>query len=136
MIIVVDANILFSAIIKEGKTAELLFSDKLELILPEFIFSEFNKYKDEILKKTHRSLEDFTKFLLILEDKIEVIPSSELKHFLKQANSLSPESKDIQYFAAALKYNCGIWSNDKLLKKQSKVKIYPTSELLKELKLS
>ncbi|MEK0336574.1 MAG: PIN domain-containing protein [Nitrosopumilus sp.] len=135
MLLVVDANILFSAAIKEAKTSELLVSDGLEIITPEFIFSEFKKHKDEVLEKTHRSPEDFSKFLLVVEDKIEVIPGSELKPFLKEANSLSPDPDDIQYFAAALKYNCAIWSDDAALKKQSEVKVYSTSELLKELGL-
>jgi len=135
MLLVADANELFSAAIKEGKAAEILVSDKVELITPEFIFSEFKKHKDEILEKTHRDSEDFNKFLLLIEDKIEVIPSSELEPFLNEANSLSPDPDDMQYFAAALKYNCGIWSNDKALKKQSRVKIYSTSELIKELGL-
>ena len=33
------------------------------------------------------------------------------------------------YFALALKLNCGLWSNDKELKKQSKVKILNTNEV-------
>jgi len=40
MNLIVDANILFSALIKEGLTAELLISDKLQLFAPEFLFTE------------------------------------------------------------------------------------------------
>ncbi|MFX1575487.1 MAG: PIN domain-containing protein [Promethearchaeota archaeon] len=47
----VDANILFAALIKEGLTAELLLSDKLQLFTPEFLLTEFSKYKDLIPKK-------------------------------------------------------------------------------------
>ena len=132
MFLVVDATELFAAVIKEGKTAEILVSDNVELITPEFIISELKNHKDELLSKTHRSAEDFDKFSAIVEEKIEVIPSSELKHFLKSAESLSPDPDDVQYFASALKYNCAIWSEDKLLKKQGKVKIFSTSELVKE----
>ena len=135
MLLVADANELFSAAIKEGKTADILVSDKLELITPEFVLFELKKHKDEILTKTHRSADDFDKFLSVIVEKIEIIPSLELKSFLNDAGSLSPDPDDIQYFAAALKYNCGIWSNDKALKKQLKVKVFSTSELLKELGL-
>ena len=55
MKLVVDANVLFAALIKEGSTAELLISDKLQLFAPEFLFTEFSKYEELILKKTHRS---------------------------------------------------------------------------------
>jgi predicted nucleic acid-binding protein len=60
MKLVVDANILFAALIKEGSTAELLISDKLQLFAPEFLFTEFAKYEEFILKKTHRSDAEFT----------------------------------------------------------------------------
>ena len=131
MLLVVDANVLFSALIKESGTAELLVSDKIELITPEFILSEFQEHKKEILNKTHRNEEDFYKFLFILENKIEVIPSSELKSFLKKASAISPDIDDIPYFAAAIKFNCPVWSEDKELKRQNKIKIYSTSDLLK-----
>jgi len=134
VLLVLDANILFSAVIKNGKTAELLTSDKLDLITPEFILSEFSKYKQELLIKTHRSPEEFAKFLLIIQDKVDIIPSLESKPFLKQAESLSPDPKDLQYFAVALKYNCAIWSNDKILKEQKGIKVFSTSELANELK--
>ena len=55
MKLVVDANILFAALIKEGVTAELLISDKLQLFAPKYLFEEFSKYEQLILNKTHRS---------------------------------------------------------------------------------
>ena len=51
MYLIVDANILFAALIKQGKTDELLFVDHLHLFAPEFILIEFEKYKKEILQK-------------------------------------------------------------------------------------
>ena len=36
------------------------------------------------------------------------------------------------YFALELKLNWGIWSNDKKLKEQNKVKVYSTEDLLKK----
>ena len=135
MLLVVDATELFSAAIKEGKTAEILVSDKVDLITPEFVFSEFKDHKDEISSKTHRSSEDFVKFLTVLEDKIEVIPSLDLAPFLEDADAICPDPEDIQYFAAAFKYNCAIWSEDKELKNQSRIKVYSTSDLVKELGL-
>ncbi|MBU2503835.1 MAG: hypothetical protein KJ879_02165 [Nanoarchaeota archaeon] len=133
MLLVADANILFSALIRDSGTAELIISDKLELITPEFVLVEFEKHKKEILKKTHRSESDFQKFMVILRSKIEIIPLSELRKFIKDAEKISPDSDDIHYFAAALKFNCPIWTQDKELKNQGKIKIYNTLELIKEL---
>ena len=54
MNLVIDANILFASLIKEGKTIELLLNPFFNLYAPEFLFEEFVKYKKEILLKTHR----------------------------------------------------------------------------------
>ena len=53
MRLIIDANILMSALIRPlGKTCELIFDDKLELLAPDYIFEEFHKHKEEILEKS------------------------------------------------------------------------------------
>ena len=49
MNIVIDANILFSALIKEGKTIEILLNPLFKLYAPNLLNKEFLKYKQEIL---------------------------------------------------------------------------------------
>ena len=51
MDIVVDANIIFSSLIKGGKTAELLLSFSLNLFTPEFVIEEIEEHKKEIFEK-------------------------------------------------------------------------------------
>ena len=51
MDLVVDANVLFSASIKKDGTDKLLFSDKFHLFTKEYIFTELEEHKEEILKK-------------------------------------------------------------------------------------
>ena len=93
---VVDANILFAALIKEGSTAELLISDKLQLFAPEFLFEEFSKYEDLILQKTHRSNEDFNQFLELLKEQITIVPKKEIIPFIDKAEKISPEEKPVE----------------------------------------
>ena len=72
MRLVVDANALFSALIKDGKSAEIFTSFGLELFAPEFIFEEFEKHKNEILEKTHRNEKDFYSLLNQVENLINM----------------------------------------------------------------
>ena len=124
MLLVVDANIIFSSMIKDGTTAGLLVSENLKLITPEFVLSELWKHKDEILAMTHRSHEDFVKFLLIVETKVEVIPNSKIIPFLERARTILPtHQKDAPYLALAIRYDCPIWSGDKKLKRQNEVEV-------------
>ena len=130
MILVIDANILFSALIKDSLTAELIFNDDLKLYTCEFIIEEFFKYEEEIMNKTHRTREQFITIMHQLKDIITVIPKEEYFHLIAEAEKFSPDAKDVMYFALAMKLNGSIWSNDKLLKKQDKVKVYLTSEIM------
>jgi len=132
MKIIVDANVLFAALIKEGSTAELLISDRLQLFAPEFLLTEFAKYKDLILRKTHRNEEEFNLFLELLKDQIFIIPKKEIIPFIDEADKISPDPKDSIYLACAIALKSNIWSNDKKLKQgQAKITVYSTEELLK-----
>jgi predicted nucleic acid-binding protein len=51
MELVLDANILFSALIKEGITRELMLADEIVLFTPEYIINEFLEHIGEIAKK-------------------------------------------------------------------------------------
>ena len=66
MDLVVDANILFSALIRDGLAFNFLFSGKFRLFAPEYIFTEFEKHKEEILGKTERTIEEFYRMIEIL----------------------------------------------------------------------
>jgi predicted nucleic acid-binding protein len=128
---VVDANILFAALIKKGVTAELLLNDAFSLFAPEFILEEFLDHKEEILQKTKRAESDFMQILKILESIISFVPKEEFKQFLEEAEKVCPDKDDTVYFALALKLNCAVWSNEKKLKEQSRVAVYSTADLLK-----
>ena len=134
MLLVVDANVLFAAAIKKGTTVDILFSENLEFVAPEYILSEFGKYKEEILIKTERTPDEFDIFFSILMQLIKIVPSEEIKTFLNKASEISPDPDDVPYFALALKYNCPLWSNDSKLKEQESVKVLNTGDLLEFLK--
>jgi predicted nucleic acid-binding protein len=131
MFLVVDANIFTSALVARGFTLDLFFSNKLQLIVPDWIFKEIEEHKNEILTKSNISEDEFELFLNLLMTRVEIIPTEEIKEYWDEAMKISPDPDDIQYFALALKYNCAIWSNDSRLKRQSLVKVFNTEELVK-----
>lgn len=132
MELVIDANVFFSALISTGgKTHKLLFSEELILFAPEFLTEEAKKHELEITKKSGLSKTNFALAISLISSKIRFVPFSEFKPFLAKAKEISPDVNDTEYFAVALKHGCGIWSNDKALKKQDEVKVVSTIELLK-----
>lgn len=107
----------------------MIFDDAVRLYTPEFIIEEFLKYEELILKKTHRTEEEFVTIMHQIKDVITVVHKEEYSKFMGIAKSISPDEKDAMYFALALKLGCGIWSNDKALKNQNKVEVIGTREL-------
>ena len=133
---VIDANILFAALIKESVTADIIISNRLQLFAPEFLFEEFFKYEKLILEKTHRSKEEFNQFLNILKERIIIIPQEIIIPFLGQAEKISPDPKDNVYLALALAIKSNIWSNHRKLKEeQDDIKVLTTEDVVKFAKL-
>ena len=130
MNLVVDANILFAALIKDSISYEILVFGKFHFFTPEYIFQELVKHKEEILNKTKRSKKEFYIALGILKEKINIVPLTDLIEYLPRAQEICPDPNDEAYFTLALKLNCAIWSNDKELKNQNKIKVYSTKDLL------
>jgi|SRR3989344_733637 len=131
MLVVIDANEIFSLLIRGSKDSEaIFFSDEVELIAPEVMMVEFSNNKEEILSKTHRIEEEFSRMVSLLERRINLIPKQDFEEFIERAlKLLSGHSKDAPYLALALKYKCPLWSEEKLLKEQPEVKVFNTKEL-------
>ena len=129
MDLVVDANVLFAALIKDSFSHDILFGGKFHLFTSEYIFTELEKHKEEIMEKTEQTTEEFFRLIETLKRRIIIVPLEELVPYIKEAEKLTPDPDDMAYFALALKLNCAIWSNDKKLKEQNKVEVYNTHEL-------
>lgn len=137
MKLVIDANELFSSIIAKGKgrltkKLRILFSDKVKIFAPRELLKELDRNKEEIRQKSGFSEIDFNVFVGLLELNIEFIPSKDFSDKLPEAKEISPNDKDVPYFALALKLDSAIWSGDKAFKQQSRVKVFNTKDLIKE----
>ena len=130
MKLIIDNNILFSLMKPDSVASRILLFLNCELTAPSFILHEFNKYKDECLKKSGLSKINFDKRKNEILSKINFIEFKEYKEFLKEALKELIDQDDSPYIALGLKIQSPIWSNDKNLKKQSKVTILSTEDLI------
>lgn len=133
MLIVADANELFSALIARNKTLEMFLHNSLEIISPSFIIQEFREHLDEISIRAKITPHEAMTFAVILMQKVRLIDVKDYEDFLKEAQSLISDLDDIDYIALALKFNCSLWSEDKGIRDNSKVKVMNTKELLQSL---
>jgi len=132
MDLVVDANEIFAALIKESKTYKLIFDERLHLFSTEFFFTEFKEHSEEIREKTGKTEEELNNLLDVLIKRIALVPMEELLPYADEAEKISPDPDDVAYIALALKLKCAIWSQDRKLKEnQSKVQVYSTEDLVR-----
>lgn len=137
MQLILDANIILSSLIKNSKTREILLDPELEFFAPEFLLSEVQKhiiFDKEVRDKIEMTDSEIIEFLSFLFEKIKVIAKEEYLEHIEEASKLVEHEKDTVYLALSISLNLSLWSNDKGLKKQTKVKVFSTEELSKLLK--
>ncbi|MEK6973758.1 MAG: PIN domain-containing protein [Nanoarchaeota archaeon] len=132
MIIVVDSNLLFSALVRISLTRKIIYELDEDLVFPESIFDELRRNKLELVKKSKLSEKEFDEILRLILKHVKIIPTENLKPYREEAFDLirehSPE--DVMFIACALAFDNGIiWSNDKKLKRQNKVRVLNTQEI-------
>ncbi len=135
MRLVVDTPEIFSFFNERSKARELSLLPNMELNSPIFSLDEIKEHKLDIIERFSLSNTQFSLIEKLLKVVINFRKESEYSKFISEAKAISPDSNDVDFFALALKLNCPIWTEDKELKQQSKVKVFTTSELLKELGL-
>lgn len=91
MKLVVDANVVFSALIKKGIAFSVFLpnslSNKFEFIAPEYLWIEIDSKKEKMLKYSGLSREELDELISFLKREIEVIPSYEFLEFIPRAEN-------------------------------------------------
>ena len=131
MKLVVDANVLFSFFKEESLTRKLITSPELLLFSPTFSLLELDKNKEEVADRAKISFDEYEYVKKVLTNFVRFIPLEKYENKLLEAKETSPDPKDIRYFALALWLAIPLWTNEKRLKRQDKVIVFSTSELLK-----
>ena len=129
MLLLVDANILISMLISRGLKQKLFFSKDIESKSPDRILFEIGKHWKELADKSGLSEKDLELEFTAIRLQLTTFSLNNFSNLLKKGTETSPDPDDSEYFALALKLNCPIWSEDKELKKQDKVRVFNTKEL-------
>src|SRR3989338_1675496 len=89
---VVDANVLFSALIANGTTRSLIFNPGLKLYSPEYLLNELNEHlqtDEELRYKLKQTKEETDRIVHELLHNMEIIPLSEYAPFVRKAVEIS-----------------------------------------------
>ncbi len=137
MRIVVDSNIVFSALLSKNNICRnVLFQKKFEFFTCNFLMVEIFKNKDKLLKVSKLSENDLILQLSGIFSRIRFFPEDFIpKHFFIKAYEIckSVDDKDTPFVALSLFLKAKLLTGDKKLQETLKDKIDIVS--IKELKL-
>lgn len=131
MRLIVDTNRIIAALIKDGQARAIMNSGLIEFYTLDYVTEEVNKYRDEILKKSKLDNIDF--LLSFVMQNVSIIPEETITPKIEEAINImkSIDINDSPILACALAIpNDGIWTEDKHFKRQKKVRVWKTEQLL------
>ncbi|MEI6128321.1 MAG: PIN domain-containing protein [Pseudomonadota bacterium] len=136
MKLVIDINILISALLKDSVTRDILLFPEMEFYLPEYALDEIETHKNQIIQRSSLSENEIDIILATILENIQIIPSSQIKPFLNKVQDImgAIDPCDVPFLALAFAVeNEGLWSNDKHFRSIQEIKIWTTHDLFKRI---
>ena len=132
MKLVIDANVVISALIADSKTRELIVSLEPDLITPAFVHEEIKNYEDLIVEKSGMNPDRVAQFIELLFQYIEVVSAEDFYPAIESADEAigDTDPDDVLYLACAIACDAAIWSDDSDFDEQDVVETYSTSNVI------
>jgi predicted nucleic acid-binding protein len=97
MKLVIDTNIIISALIKNGISRRIIISPLINFIAPDYMLQEISKYEKLICKKAKLNHDEFRLLLNLIFENINIIPKEDYKDQLNHAKTLIDDINDIPF---------------------------------------
>lgn len=113
--VVVDATVLFAALMSDGRARHVLLHSPKVLYVPPFVFEEVDAHMAEIVATSGLPRAVVEAVLADLEDRVEVVPPALVAPFLDEARELCGEADaegDEDHVALALALDAPVWTYD------------------------
>lgn len=130
MHLVIDTNVLISALLAKSTTYEIILFGDLELIVPEYSLEEIERNREELQKRMKIDENQFFIVLNLLLSHVTIVPRAKYKDREEKAKQITPDLKDFPFFALAIAKGIPLWSNEGKLKQQKEVTVYNTKDVL------
>jgi predicted nucleic acid-binding protein len=132
MKIIIDTNILLSALIKNSTTRKILIRSDWEFYYPKISLNEIKKHEDMVIRKSDMKKENYEILLSDLLNNITLVKQEEITN-LDQAKEImrNIDPDDTIFIAAALSIKDSIiWTDDKHFNQQKEIKTYNTQQMM------
>ena len=132
MKLVIDANVVISALIADSKTRELIVTLEPDLLTPAFVHDGIENYEELIVEKSGMEPDRVAQFIDLLFQYINVVPASEFHPAIERAGEAIGETDpdDVLYLACAIACDAAIWSDDSDFDEQDLVEAYTTGDVI------
>ena len=131
MRIVIDANRIVAALIKQSTTREILLDGSFEFVTPDFVLHEIKKHRNELQKKAKLTEKEFDVLLILIFEQIIILPKPVYLKFIEDCKKYVIDRNDVPYLAACIASKAeGIWSHDPHILKQKKVRVFTNINML------
>lgn len=134
MRLVVDANFVIAAFMRDSTVRRLLLLGGHDLHAPAYLFEEIEAHFHELQPRSGLSPEALRDVLGVLRGHLHEHDPSEYADRLADAQAIlaGGDSDDAPYVALALALKAdGVWSEDRRFATRQGVRVYRTAELLK-----
>lgn len=133
MKLIIDTNVIISALIRDSVTREIIMRLGFEFFHPKRELKNLEKHEKEIIEKAGIAEEEYKMIRKILFSYITLVDDEKFSNKLEEAREIMENSdlEDVPFVALALSFdNDGIWTDDKDFKEQNRVRIWTTKELI------
>ena len=131
MALVVDANVVISALVADSTTRELIVTLEPPLLTPAVIHQEIDRHRPTIVDKSGMDAARVEQLLDLLFQYIETAPATEFHQCIDRADDAigAVDPDDVLYLASALALDAAIWTDDADFSELELVSVYVPSTL-------
>ena len=129
-----DTNVFLKALIKNSTVRGIIVGSDHEFLVPAHLIDETREHLDEVEEKSGLSRREIESVIDTLLGRTRLVEEGQVLSRWREAEKAMSkvDEDDVPFVAAALAVGCdGIWSDDRHLKRQSKVRVWTTREVVR-----
>lgn len=131
---VLDTNVFLKALIKDSTVRGIVIGSNHEFLIPAHLIDEIGEHLDEVEEKSGLSRREIESVMDTLLGRIRFVGEEQVRSHWEEGEKATKEvdEGDIPFVATALAVHCdGVWSDDRHLKRQNKVRVWTTREVVR-----
>ncbi len=131
MMVVIDINRIFASLLKDGTTRSILLHPLFDFIAPDQMAQEVESHLKSLTTLTGKTIDELRALLSLIFRFVRIFPGEFYRNNIEQYKEEIEDPADLPFFAlcgAALAE--GIWTHDRHLLKQKKVKTFTNIDML------